>query len=163
MSWGVGHRCCSDPLLWLWCRPVATALIGSLAWEPPYDADVALKRQKDTHKLNSFMAWFFQICFPLFSSTQWELGTRRQFLRVLVLFFGVFFLVFLGPCPWHTEVPRVGESELQLLAYTTYSNVDPSHICDLHHSSWQLQILNPLIKAKTRTQVLKDTSQFRYH
>ena len=26
-----------DPaLLWLWCRPVATALIRPLAWEPPY-------------------------------------------------------------------------------------------------------------------------------
>ena len=23
-------------LLWLWCRLVATALIGALAWEPPY-------------------------------------------------------------------------------------------------------------------------------
>ena len=23
-------------LLWLWCRPAATALIGPLAWEPPY-------------------------------------------------------------------------------------------------------------------------------
>ena len=26
-----------DPiLLWLWCRPAATALNGPLAWEPPY-------------------------------------------------------------------------------------------------------------------------------
>ena len=29
MSCGVGHRRGSDPaLLWLWCRPVATALIS---------------------------------------------------------------------------------------------------------------------------------------
>ena len=35
---------CSDPaLLWLWCRPAATALIGHLAWEPPCAARVALK------------------------------------------------------------------------------------------------------------------------
>ena len=36
MSCGVGHRHGSDPaLLWLWHRPVATALIRPLAWEPP--------------------------------------------------------------------------------------------------------------------------------
>ena len=37
----------SDPeLLWLWCRPAATALIAPIAWEPPCAVDVALKRQK---------------------------------------------------------------------------------------------------------------------
>jgi len=36
-----------DPtLLWLRCRLVATAPILPLAWEPPYVAFVALKRQK---------------------------------------------------------------------------------------------------------------------
>ena len=31
-----------DPkLLWLWCRPVATAPIQPLAWEPPYAAGAA--------------------------------------------------------------------------------------------------------------------------
>ena len=33
-------------LLWLWHRPAAAALIGSLAWEPPYAMDAALKSQK---------------------------------------------------------------------------------------------------------------------
>ena len=47
MSCGIGCKCSSDlALLWLWRRPVATALIRPLAWEPPYAADVALKRQK---------------------------------------------------------------------------------------------------------------------
>ena len=42
MSCGVGCRRGSDPaLLWLWCRPVATAPIGPLAWEPPYAAGAA--------------------------------------------------------------------------------------------------------------------------
>ena len=32
-----------DPvLLWLWCRPAATAPIRPLAWESPYAAGVAL-------------------------------------------------------------------------------------------------------------------------
>ena len=47
MSSGVGGRCGSDPaLLSLWCRPATIALIGSLAWEPPYAVGGALKRQK---------------------------------------------------------------------------------------------------------------------
>ena len=30
-------------LLWLWCRSAVAALIRPFAWEPPYDAGVALK------------------------------------------------------------------------------------------------------------------------
>ena len=56
MSCDVGCRCSSDPtLLWLWCRPAATALIRPLAWEPPYAAGVVLekaKRQKDKKHQN---------------------------------------------------------------------------------------------------------------
>ena len=51
MSCGVGRRIGSDlALLWLWRRLVATALIRSLAWEPPYAAGAALKRKKDQKK-----------------------------------------------------------------------------------------------------------------
>ena len=47
MSCGVGGRHSSDRiLLWLCCRPAATALIHPLAWEFPYAMGVALKRQK---------------------------------------------------------------------------------------------------------------------
>ena len=34
-------------LLWLWCRLAAAVPIRPLAWEFPYAAGVALKRQKD--------------------------------------------------------------------------------------------------------------------
>ena len=51
MSCGVGHRRGSDPvLLWLWNRPVATALIRPLAWDPPYAAGAALEKEKRTKK-----------------------------------------------------------------------------------------------------------------
>ena len=47
MSSGVGRRCGLDLVwLWLWCRPVAIALIGPLAWEPPCATDAALKKPK---------------------------------------------------------------------------------------------------------------------
>ena len=47
MSCGVGHMQGSgSALLWLWHSLTATGLIRPLAWEPPYAASVALKRQK---------------------------------------------------------------------------------------------------------------------
>ena len=40
-----------DPaLLWLWRRPVATAPIGPLTWEPPYAAGAAQEIAKKTKK-----------------------------------------------------------------------------------------------------------------
>ena len=60
MSCGVGHRHCSDPmLLWLWWRPAATALIGPLAWEPPYAMGVALKKTKKKKKFPAWLIWIF--------------------------------------------------------------------------------------------------------
>ena len=57
--------------------------------------------------------------------------------------------VFLGPHPQHMEVPRLGvQLELQLLAHTTATAMwDPSRVCELHHSSQQCRILNPLSQA----------------
>ena len=48
------------------------------------------------------------------------------------------------------EVPRLGiQLELQLLAYTTATATwDLSLVCDLHHSSQQHWILNPLSEAR---------------
>ena len=51
MSCGVGSRRGSDPeLLWLWHKPVATAPIRPLAWEPPYATGAALKKQDKRQK-----------------------------------------------------------------------------------------------------------------
>ena len=52
-------------LLWLWPRQVATALIRPLAWEPPYAAGAALKRQnrnkeKELQKPCFFFSLFFR-------------------------------------------------------------------------------------------------------
>ena len=35
----------------LWCRPVATAWIRPLAWEPPHAASAALKSKKKVEDL----------------------------------------------------------------------------------------------------------------
>ena len=54
--------------------------------------------------------------------------------------------------------------ELQLSAYATATAIamqDPSHICDLHHSSQQHQILNHLSEARDQTHNLMVPSQIR--
>ena len=75
-----------------------------------------------------------------------------------------FFFFFLGPHPWHVEVPRLGvKSEVQLPSYATATATqDLSRICNLHHSSQQHQILNPLIEAGYWTHILMDASQVCY-
>ena len=73
------------------------------------------------------------------------------FVFIFVLFFSVLHLQ-------HMEVPRLGgQSELQMPVCAT-ATWDLSHICNLHHSSQQCWILNPLSKARDGTCVLMDTS-----
>ena len=61
-----------------------------------------------------------------------------------------FFFCFLVPQAWHMEVPGLGvQLVLQLLAYTTakaMQNLNP--VFNLHHSSWQHQIPDPLSEAR---------------
>ena len=80
-----------------------------------------------------------------------------------ILYIHIFFWLFLGLHPRHMEIPRLGgKLELQLPAYgTATATQDPSHICNLHHSSRQCRILNPLSEARDWTRLM-DTSQVRY-
>ena len=77
----------------------------------------------------------------------WTTRHLDQSLRGWDLYF------FLVPHLRHIEVPRLGiQSELQLPAYTTAAATrDLSCIFDLHHSSRQRQILNPLSKSRDWT------------
>ena len=86
-----------------------------------------------------------------------DLSTHFQ-----TLFFCLFLL---GLHPQHTEVPRLGvELKPQLPAYATATAMpDPSHICNLHHSSRQCRILNPPSEARDRTCILRDASQIHFH
>ena len=61
------------------------------------------------------------------------------------------------------EVSRLGvESELELPAYATGTIQHPDQVCNLHHSSWQRWILNPLSGARNRTRIVMDTSWIRF-
>ena len=65
----------------------------------------------------------------------------------------------------YMEFPRLGvQSELQLLTQTTATATpDLSLVWDLHQSSRQHQILNPLREARNWTCLLMDTSQIHFH
>ena len=64
MSCDVGHRRGSDPvLLWLWCRPVAVAPIGPLAWESPYTTGAALEKDKNFFYEVNFSDCLIILCF----------------------------------------------------------------------------------------------------
>ena len=79
----------------------------------------------------------------------------------LCIFFLLLLFGFLGQHLQHMEVRRLrAESELQLLIYTTATATpDPSHVCNLHHSSQQRRIRNPLSKGRDRTRNLVVPSQ----
>ena len=68
------------------------------------------------------------------------------------------FLGFLGPHLWHMEVPRLGVKSEQQLPATAPAMPDLNPVFDLHHSSQQHQILNPLTEARVQTRILMDTS-----
>ena len=75
------------------------------------------------------------------------------------IYFLVFSLAFLGLYWQYKEVSRLGvESELPAYARAT-ATWDLSWIYNLHHSSWQRWILNPLSEARDRTCVLMDAGQ----
>ena len=58
------------------------------------------------------------------------------------------------------DIPGLGiKLELLLLTYTVATATpDPSRVCNLHHSSWQHWILNPLSEARNQALILMDTS-----
>ena len=113
-----------------------------------YPVDLKARELIDTERINSKTCLWCIQC----ESLALELS------RPLSPFFCLFLL---GPHPWHMEVPKLGiKSELQLWVHTTVTETpDLSCICDLHCSSWQYQILNPLSEARDQTCILMDTSR----
>ena len=101
----------------------------------------------------SFRAFFL----PSLPSFLYLYLLKSTFLEFIYLFI---YFCFSGPHLLHMEVSSLGvELELQLLAYATATPMqDPSHICDLPHSSWQCQKLNPLSESRDQTHNLMVTS-----
>ena len=92
---------------------------------------------------------------------EWRAQNIRHFqvfaFEVFCDFFLVFFLFAFYCCTWGIWFQLGVESELQLQAYTT-ATWDPSHLCNLHHSSWQRWIPDPLTEARDQAHILMHTS-----
>ena len=89
---------------------------------------------------------------------QWECPFFFFFFLLFFLFL-FFFLAFRAtPAAYRSSQAR-GQIELQLQIYNTaIAMSDPTQVCDLHQSSPQCGILNPLCKARDRIHILMDTS-----
>ena len=142
-------------------------------------ADISHCREEFKSSLNNPLILIadrdFQCCGLLGRNTELEVGrwenTDAFTSSFVVIFLTIelascssflitfFFFCFLVPNLRHMEVPRLEvKSELQLPAYTTATEMsDPTpqpqkcHVCQLHHSSQQCQILNPLSEARDQT------------
>ena len=139
MTCRVGHSCGLDPVQ-LWCKPAAAALILPPAWEfhmPQENPNLAI----------SFLCILH--C------------EKKKFLLLFSFFFFFFF------CLFRATLAAYGGSQARGLIggaglHHSHSNADtatpdPSCICDLHCSSWQQWILNPLNEARDWTRILMDT------
>ena len=70
----------------------------------------------------------------------------------LLFCFVLFFFLWPTPMAYGSSQAR---GQIRAMAATMW---DPSHVCNLHHSSWQCQILNPLSETRNWTCNLMETS-----
>ena len=82
--------------------------------------------------------WFFCLGFFFFSDF-W------------VCLFGLVLCVCVWSHLWHTEVPGLGIGAIAEASAIIMATADPGHICSLHHSLLQCQILNPRSEARDGT------------
>ena len=107
---------------------------------------------------NAAMNTDIQVSEPLFSII---LGSPTPTPPPTPAFF--FFPLFRAACVAYGGSQAGSELELPLPACTTATATwDPRHVCNLHHSSWQRWLLNPLSQARDQTCILMDTSRARY-
>ena len=142
MSCGVVRRRGLDPtLLWLWRRPVPTAPIRPLAWEPPYAVGAPQEMAKRPKKKKRTG----KCC----TTNPTPHGNSLNF----------FFFFFLAtPVAYGSSRAR-GCIRASAEAYATATATpDSSHIFDLCHSLLQRQILNPLSKARDQICILTGTT-----
>ena len=80
------------------------------------------------------------------------------------LFVCLFVLHVLGPYLWHMAVLRLGEFGAAAAGIDhSHRNMGSKPHHDLHHSSWQHWIPNPLSEARDQTHILMDSRQVHYH
>ena len=115
------------------------------------------------------MEWLCLLsCFAWFPFWDWihlKLGLGFCLLRTHLGLFFFFSFILLRATPAGYGSSRLGvKSELEPLAYATaIATRDPSHVCNLHYSSGECWILNPLSEARDWVHILTVTSQVHHH
>ena len=98
----------------------------------------------------------------LLDSLETLMSSNVEFLDLYKYSF-FFFFFRATPTTYGSSQARGAASELQLPAYTTVTATwDLIHVCNLHHSSGQRKILNPLSEARDQTRVVMDMSWVHY-
>ena len=94
----------------------------------------------------------------------------KNWIRNIKALFSVFWGFFFVFLPFSRAVPVVyggsqARGRIRAVAtrlHQSHSNADPSCVCNLHHSSQQCWILNPMNKARDQTFTFMDTSRVWY-
>ena len=76
-------------------------------------------------------------------------------LKITLFFFFPFYASTCGKWKFPSARGRIGATAEATATVT--ATLDPSHICNLHHSLWQLRILNPLSKARNQICIPTET------
>ena len=83
---------------------------------------------------------------------------KHKVLGQISFFFFFFFCLFRAASVAYGGSQAIGPIRSVAVGLPTATAIlDPSHVFDLHHSSWQHRILNPLSKARDQTCVLMDS------
>ena len=122
------------------------------------------EKKKNTWRVLPFLYYVtlsVNFCVPL---VVFACHTMVLNLDSVFCFLGFFvFLIFrAAPTAYGTSQARGPIRATAAGLTTATATPDPSHVFDLHHSSWQHWILNPLSEARDQTYILMDTSQVRY-
>ena len=86
----------------------------------------------------------------------WRVWTLEIFLSSFLSSFLSFFFKAASVASGSSQAKGAIRATASCLHHSN-SKPDPSHIYDLHHSSWQRRILNPLSRARDRIHILMDT------
>ena len=83
---------------------------------------------------------------------------------MISFWFGLVWFLFFRPAPtaYGSSQARGDIRAAAASRGQSHNNARLIHICDLHHSSQQSQIFNPLSKARDQTCILLDTSQVHF-
>ena len=119
----------------------------------------------------SFSKWNKKVLIPENQSLREKKKLKEQWRKKIMLkivspswstcyvLFYVFCLFRATPVAYGGSQARVHIGVVQRAYITATETPDPSCICDLHHSSCQRWILNPLSEARDQTCALMDTSR----